>query len=136
MQVQPRQPEPIERVARALYRIRRRFATALAIALALIFGYHAVFGHNGITAYAQKRSEDKVLRTEIERLSSENARLKQHVEHLESDPDTIEHEAREQLHYTRPGEVIYTLDDRALPEAARPAEPGGSAEGRKSPSHR
>ena len=92
----------------------------------------------GLPAYPNltRAAMDKVLRTEIERLSSENARLKQHVEHLESDPDTIEHEAREQLHYTRPGEVIYTLDDRALPEAARPAEPGGSAEGRKSPSHR
>jgi cell division protein FtsB len=28
---------------------------------------------------------------------------------LKNDRDTIEYEAREQMHYTRPGEVIYTL---------------------------
>ena len=32
-----------------------------------------------------------------------------HVDLLETDPDAIEHQAREELHYTRPGEVIYTL---------------------------
>jgi len=31
------------------------------------------------------------------------------VERLKKDPDAIEHEAREKLHYARPGEVIYTL---------------------------
>jgi cell division protein FtsB len=35
--------------------------------------------------------------------------LKGHVERLQSDPNAIEHQAREELHYTRPGEVIYTL---------------------------
>jgi cell division protein FtsB len=28
---------------------------------------------------------------------------------LESDPNAIEHQEREELHYTRPGEVIYAL---------------------------
>jgi cell division protein FtsB len=28
---------------------------------------------------------------------------------LQEDPDAIEHQAREELHYTRPGEVIVTL---------------------------
>jgi cell division protein FtsB len=32
---------------------------------------------------------------------------------LKSDPNAIEHQAREELHYTRPGEVIYTLPTRA-----------------------
>jgi cell division protein FtsB len=35
--------------------------------------------------------------------------LKGHVDRLQSDPNAIEHQAREELHYTRPGEVIYTL---------------------------
>jgi cell division protein FtsB len=33
------------------------------------------------------------------------------VDRLQSDPNAIEHQAREELHYTRPGEVIYTLPD-------------------------
>ena len=115
----------MQRGLHAVYRVRRRVATGFAVGLALVFGYHAVFGHNGITAYAQKRSEDRVLAGEIEKLSSENALLKQHVDHLQSDPDAIEHEARERLHYTRPGEVIYTLDDRVQAAEGKPSQ--GSA---------
>ncbi len=90
---------------------RRRVATALAVAAGLAFGWHAVFGHNGITAYAAKRDEDRVLAGRIAKLAEENAKLKDHVEHLQSDPDAIEVEARQRLHYTRKGEVIYTLND-------------------------
>jgi cell division protein FtsB len=121
----PPQPNPMQRATRAVYRVRRRVATGLAIALALVFGYHAVLGHDGISAYAQKRSEDRVLAAEIQKLQTENTQLQQHVDHLQNDPDAIEHEAREQLHYTRPGEVIYTLDDRAQPDQHE--QPGAPA---------
>jgi cell division protein FtsB len=105
---------------RAAYRTRRRVVTGLAVGLALVFGYHAIFGQNGITAYAQKRNEDRVLAAEIEKLQSENAELKQRVDHLQSDPDAIEREARDRLHYTRPDEVIYTLDDRVPVDSSKP----------------
>ena len=119
------EPSPLQRATRSVYSARRRVATGVAIAIALVCGYHAIAGHNGITAYAQKRSEDRVLASEIHQLQVENAQLQQHVDHLQSDPDAIEHEARERLHYTRPGEVIYTLDDRAQPSApgAKGADP-------------
>ena len=74
---------------------------------------------NGITAYAQKRSEDRALQGKIQKLSDENAKLKDHVDHLRSDPDAIEVEARQRLHYTRPGEVIYTLDGKPRPAESR-----------------
>jgi cell division protein FtsB len=93
-----------------LYRVRRRIATALAVLLAVIFGYHVIVGRNGLNAYEQKRAEDRALHRQIDSLQQENDRLKQHVEHLKSDPDAIEREARERLHYARPGEVIYTLN--------------------------
>lgn len=96
---------------RALAGSKRRAATVGAVGLAGLFGWHAVFGANGITAYAAKRTEDRALQVRIEALKSENARLKHHVEHLQSDPDTIEMEARQRLHYARPGEVIYTLEN-------------------------
>ena len=121
--MQTDQPNPVQRASRAIYHVRRRAATGLALVVALGFGYHAVIGHNGITAYAQKRSEDRALAEEIRKLEGENARLKSHVEHLQNDPDAIEHEAREQLHYARQGEVIYTLDDRAPANAHGSASP-------------
>jgi cell division protein FtsB len=42
-------------------------------------------------------------------MEQENAHLRNHIERLKSDPSAIEHEAREKLHYAKPGEVIYTL---------------------------
>ena len=94
-----------------LYRIRRRIATALAIVLAIFFGYHVVAGSNGLNIYEQKRVEDRELHHQIDALQQENDRLKEHVEHLKTDPDAIEREAREKLHYARPDEVIYTLNN-------------------------
>ncbi len=102
---------PALRVMGAALRGRRRLATTFAVLLAIVCGWHAIFGQNGITAYAQKRSEDRALKAEIQKLSDENARLKDHVDHLQSDPDTIEVEARQRLHYTRQGEVIYRLNE-------------------------
>lgn len=116
----------LTRLAGMLFQSRRRIATVLAIAFAVLLGYHVMVGHNGITAYQQKRSEDKSLQLEINLLQEENAKLKEHVDRLKVDPKTIEHEAKEHLHYTRPGEIIYTLNERPAetePVAAqRPAE--------------
>ena len=72
-------------------------------------GYHVIFGANGLTVYERKREETHLLNTQLQTLQRENEMLKSHVGRLQSDPDAIEHEAREELHYTRPGEVIYTL---------------------------
>ncbi len=88
---------------------RRRFATGAAAVLALGLGYHVVFGQNGLTVYQQKRLNAQALEQQVNDLSRENESLKGHVDRLQKDPDAIEHQAREELHYTRPGEVIYTL---------------------------
>ena len=73
--------------------------------------YGVVFGHNGLTSFAHKREEAKALQEEMQLLQRENDRLHEHVNHLQNDPSAIEHQAREELHYTRAGEVIYTLPD-------------------------
>lgn len=87
----------------------RRVATLAAAALAIGVGYHVVFGQNGLTVYQQKRQDTRSLEIQLKSLERENELLKSHVEHLQSDPNAIEHQAREELHYTRPGEIIYTL---------------------------
>jgi cell division protein FtsB len=88
---------------------RRRVATVAVAALALVMGYGVVFGHNGLTAFAHKREETRALQQQMQRLETENERLREHVDHLQTDPSAIEYAAREGLHYTRQGEVIYTL---------------------------
>lgn len=93
----------------ALYGNRRRLATGAAALLAIMVGYHVVFGKNGLTAYQNKRHDLRDLQGQTQQLEQDNERLRSHVERLTNDPDAIEHEAREALHYARPGEVIYTL---------------------------
>jgi len=104
-------------------RVWRPAATVVAVSLALLLTWHVVNGKNGLTVWHKKRTEDRQLRQEINDLQQENARLRDHIEHLKSDPDAIEHEAREKLHYAKPGEVIY-----ALP--AEPPQPSQPASGK------
>ena len=92
-----------------IWALRTKLATGAAGVLAVTMGYHVVFGHNGLIVYSQKREETRRLESQLELLKRENGQLKDHTQRLESDPNAIEHQAREELHYTRPGEVIYTL---------------------------
>ena len=87
----------------------RRVATVAAAGLAIGLGYHVVFGQNGLTVYEQKRQDEHSLDMQLKSLQRENELLRSHVDRLQNDPNAIEHQAREELHYTRPGEVIYTL---------------------------
>lgn len=87
----------------------RKVATGAAAIVALAMGYHVIFGQNGLTAYQQKRLESHHLEMQMRSLQHENEQLKAHVNRLQNDPNAIEHQARQELHYTRPGEVIYTM---------------------------
>jgi cell division protein FtsB len=134
-------------VATAAYGQRRRFATVFAVVIAVLVGYHALFGANGVVAYRAKRSEDRVLAQQLEKMKLDNARLKSHVEHLKTDPDAIEFEAHTRLRYTRPDQVIVlnnsanTAMQRTSPasstanpasQPANPASPSPNAITRKS----
>jgi cell division protein FtsB len=87
----------------------RPAGTGVVVCLALLLMGHVVNGKNGLTVWRLKRAEDQQLQKEINQLQQENAQLRQHVEQLKSDPDAIEREAREKLHYAKPNEVIVTL---------------------------
>jgi len=100
----------------------RKVATGVAALLALAMGYHVVFGQNGLTVYQQKRQDAQTLDHQMHSLQRENDLLKGHVDRLRNDPNAIEHQAREELHYTRPGEVIYTLPASAG-SSSTPGEP-------------
>ncbi len=96
----------------------RPAGSVFVLGLAMMLGWHVFTGKHGISVWRQKRAEDQQLRKEIEGLQQENAHLRLRVERLKSDPDAIEHEARETLHYAKPNEVIVTL----------PAEPRAQAQ--------
>jgi len=110
--------EWVQKTMERIYRARRKLATAAVALLAIQVAWHVVFGANGAVVYQQKRSEHRRLVEETEQLQQENQRLEKHIQSLKSDPKTIEKEAREQLRYAKPGEVVYTLPAPAAPPPA------------------
>lgn len=106
--------------AAVAYRMRRRIATGSVVLAALFFGFHAFFGMNGVNSYEQKRAEGRAIEKRIADLQQQNTKLQRQVKELKTDPDAIEHEARERLHYARPGEVIWTENDQPQGAAAPP----------------
>ncbi len=113
-----RQPGTVVRLYERARTGWRKVATGAAALLALGMGYHVIFGQNGLMAYQQKRQEAQALDNQLHSLQRENDLLKGHVDRLQNDPNAIEHQAREELHYTRPGEVIYTLPVTPSPKDA------------------
>jgi cell division protein FtsB len=89
----------------------RRLGTAAAVLLIAGLLLHAMFGANGMVVYRQKHAEMQSLQSEVERLQKENGQYADQIRSLKSDPAAIEKEAREQLHYTRRGEVVYVAPD-------------------------
>lgn len=110
--------DSIERIQERLHQSRRKLATAGIAALAGLLAFHVVFGPNGMLVYHEKRTEFRDLTQEVEKLQEENQRLSQQIKSLKSDPKTIEKEAREQLRYARPGEVVYVTPEPPPPAPA------------------
>jgi cell division protein FtsB len=99
-----------------LHAERRRLATAGVAMLAAWLFLHVMFGANGMVIYRSKRAERQKLQADIDQLQKENDLYMQQIRSLQNDPKAIEKEAREQLHYARPGEVVYVP-----PNPERPA---------------
>ena len=87
----------------------RPAGTILAVALAALVMWHVVNGNHGLSVWHQMRAEDRSLQKQINDVQQENTQLRKQIDRLKSNPDAIEHEAREKLHYAKPGEVIYSL---------------------------
>ena len=102
-----------------LHGARRRLATAAVGIITVWLFLHVTFGANGMVVYREKRADYHRLQKEIDSLQNENNRYTDQIQALKTDPRAIEKEAREQLHYTRPGEVIYVSP--APPQAQSPA---------------
>jgi cell division protein FtsB len=103
----------------------RRVGTVAVLLLTLGVVLHAMFGANGMVVYQQKRAERQLLQSEVGRLQKENDQYVERIKALKTDHRAIEREAREQLHYTRPGEYVYVAAEPP------PKPPTGRAENGK-----
>ena len=108
-------------VFKTFYRARRKLATGAVTLLAVWLAFHVIFGANGWVVYQEKRTEYKKVQSELQQVEEENQRLTKQVDSLRNDPKAIEREAREQLHYTKKGEIIYLLPGQKAAKAPAPA---------------
>ena len=102
-------------LAMRVYVVRRRVATITVTVLAVLLFVHVMFGANGMIVYKQKRREYESLQKRIIQEQQENGLYTQRIEGLKTDEKAIEKEAREQLHYARPGEYVYVPPTPASP---------------------
>jgi cell division protein FtsB len=92
---------------RWMYQMRRVMATVCIALLAVLIGYKVVFGANGMKIWQSKRAEVLSLQKEIDQRQLEHQQLQNEVDSLQrGDHDVIVKEAREQLGYVMPGEVV------------------------------
>ena len=95
--------------------MRRVLATLCIGLLAVLIGYKVVFGANGMKVWQAKRAEVQILQQDINRAQAEREDLQRHVQALQrGEPSVIEKEAREQLGYVKPGEVVL-FEQRSRP---------------------
>ena len=107
--------DPVKWVRESVRRLvhwRRLLGSAVLAMLAVGLFAHAMLGNNGWLSYRQKRAEYRKLQLQLQQMDAENRRLDEEIKGLKSDPKAIEKEAREQLRYAKPGEVIYLLPEQ------------------------
>lgn len=110
-----RMTERVRPTLTALYGVHRKIATVVVVGLTAWLFVHVMFGANGMVIYKQKRAEYVSLQKDIDALQKENDKYTQDIKALQTDPNMIEKEAREQLHYARPGETVFVPPPPAAP---------------------
>jgi cell division protein FtsB len=91
----------------------RRKAWVLGTVIALIaLCVGSVFGDRGILNLVEKRRRVSELRSEIDSLRAENARLGSEISALRTSPQAIERLAREQLGFARPDETVFLIREQ------------------------
>lgn len=87
----------------------------------------AVFGPNGWLALRRERRAYQQETARIHTLEARNRKLNDAVAALRTSPGAIEDIAREQLHLTKPGEVVYTYP--VAPTASQAGTAAASLQG-------
>ena len=98
--------------------LRQRAVVIAAAAVSTALIAVVIFGSRGLLHLRTLTTEQDELGKRIALLLHENEQLRTRIQRLRTDDRTLERLAREQLGFTRPGEVIYRFGHR------RGAEPG------------
>ncbi len=94
--------------------LRRNMNWFLVAGFALLL-LQDIFGTHGVLAMRRTQLQAREVQQEIERLNEENRKLQSRVQHLKSDPATLEGIARDEMHLKRPGEYVFPIQAKAGP---------------------
>jgi cell division protein FtsB len=98
---------------------RRRTFQVLLVFVTLVLIVNALVGERGLTETLRARQHHADLVMAIEKIKTENARLREQARQLQSDPTTIESLARQELGLIRPGEMLFIIKDAKPAPASR-----------------
>jgi cell division protein FtsB len=95
--------------------LKRRVLLTLSTCAVLAMAGRALIGDRGMFEVWRKKGAHRKLAVEVQALREENLALKQEIQALRSDPDAIERLAREQLGFSRPGEINFIFREDEAP---------------------
>jgi cell division protein FtsB len=81
--------------------------------MAATFGYvpYHLYARSGFAKYRELKRDLEAAKLRNARMQAENERLAREVESLRSDPRALEHVARADMGWVRPGEVLFDFGD-------------------------
>ena len=100
--------------------LRKRLLLILALCATLAMAARAILGERGLFEVWRKKSTYAQLSAEVQALREENIQLNRETQGLRSDSVAVERIAREQLGYSRPGEITFVFRDDPGAQAATP----------------
>lgn len=109
--------------------LRRGLILALVL-VSVALTVHEIFGENGWLALRRQRRQVQTIEHRLQDIKQQNAQLQKDIRGLKSDPRTIERYAREQMHFARPGEIIYTFPPKK-PAGGQPSTTAGDGRTKK-----
>ena len=102
--------------------LRRNMHWFLVAAFTLLV-LQDVFGTHGLVAMRHAQKEAARVQQQIDQINEENSQLQDKVKALKTDPQAIEHIAREEMGLARPGEYIFKTEPRPGDASQPPSGP-------------
>jgi len=96
--------------------MKKRILFTLALCGVIALGGRAVLGDRGFFEVWRKKSAFRELSGQVQALREENLSLTREIQALRSDPLAIERIAREELGYSRPGEITFIFREDQGPQ--------------------
>ena len=88
---------------------KHKAVVGAGIAVLVLCAVSAVFGSGGVVHLRRLQAQQAHVEGTAFDLAQRNARLRDHLQRLETDDDYLEKIARERLGWIRPGELVYRV---------------------------